>query len=80
MGLGAAIGYDDPDFGRSTVCPESSARAARNRLEQTRMTAAATESAGQCHPCGDRAPQTGAASRAEGHGSPSENRVKAMRW
>jgi predicted nucleic acid-binding Zn ribbon protein len=37
----------DPDSGRLTVCPESAAWAAKARLEQTRIVAAANESAGR---------------------------------
>lgn len=37
----------DPDSGRLTVCPESSAWATKTRLEQTRVIAAATEAAGR---------------------------------
>ncbi|GGZ22224.1 hypothetical protein GCM10010300_77450 [Streptomyces olivaceoviridis] len=42
----AAVGYD-ADSGRLTVCPESSAWATKARLEQTRIIAAANESAGR---------------------------------
>jgi predicted nucleic acid-binding Zn ribbon protein len=42
----AAVPYD-ADCGRLTVCPESSAWATKTRLEQTRIVAAANESAGR---------------------------------
>ncbi|MFC9117687.1 MULTISPECIES: DciA family protein [unclassified Streptomyces] len=42
----AAVSYD-ADSGRLTVCPESSAWATKARLEQTRIVAAANESAGR---------------------------------
>ncbi|MGV9758557.1 DciA family protein [Streptomyces tricolor] len=42
----AAVGYD-PDAGRLTVCPESSAWATKVRLEQARIIAAANTSAGR---------------------------------
>ncbi|MFF8638993.1 DUF721 domain-containing protein [Streptomyces pilosus] len=42
----AAVSYD-PDSGRLTVCPESAAWATKARLEQTRIIAAANESAGR---------------------------------
>lgn len=42
----AAVSYD-ADSGRLTVCPESSAWATKARLEQTRIIAAANESAGR---------------------------------
>ncbi|GGV89904.1 DciA family protein [Streptomyces massasporeus] len=42
----AAVGYD-ADSGRLTMCPESSAWATKARLEQTRIIAAANESAGR---------------------------------
>jgi predicted nucleic acid-binding Zn ribbon protein len=42
----AAVSYD-PDFGRLTVCPESSAWATKARLEQTRVIAAANKAAGR---------------------------------
>ena len=41
-----AVGYA-PDSGRLTVCPESSAWATKLRLEQSRIIAAANESAGR---------------------------------
>lgn len=41
-----AVGYD-PDSGRLTVCPESSAWATKARLEQARIIAAANASAGR---------------------------------
>ncbi|MFF4829139.1 DciA family protein [Streptomyces sp. NPDC001312] len=42
----AAIGYE-ADTGRLTVCPESSAWAAKTRLEQTRIIAAANKLVGR---------------------------------
>ncbi|MFJ6000325.1 DciA family protein [Streptomyces sp. NPDC092370] len=42
----AAVSYD-ADSGRLTVCPESAAWATKARLEQTRIVAAANESAGR---------------------------------
>ncbi|MEU5161208.1 DUF721 domain-containing protein [Streptomyces sp. NPDC020875] len=42
----AAVAYD-PDSGRLTVCPESSAWATKARLEQTRVIAAANQAAGR---------------------------------
>lgn len=42
----AAVSYD-PDSGRLTVCPESSAWATKARLEQTRVIAAANKAAGR---------------------------------
>ncbi|MER6499221.1 DciA family protein [Streptomyces sp. NPDC001455] len=42
----AAVSFD-PDSGRLTVCPESSAWATKARLEQTRIIAAANKSAGR---------------------------------
>ncbi|MFE7675803.1 DUF721 domain-containing protein [Streptomyces albidoflavus] len=42
----AAVAYD-PDSGRLTVCPESSAWATKARLEQTRIVAAANKAAGR---------------------------------
>ncbi|QNT98298.1 hypothetical protein HEP81_08070 (plasmid) [Streptomyces griseofuscus] len=42
----AAVSYD-PDSGRLTVCPESTAWATKARLEQTRVVAAANKAAGR---------------------------------
>ncbi|MFB7552583.1 DciA family protein [Streptomyces sp. NPDC056154] len=42
----AAVSYD-PDSGRLTVCPESTAWATKARLEQTRVIAAANKAAGR---------------------------------
>jgi predicted nucleic acid-binding Zn ribbon protein len=42
----AAVSYD-PDAGQLTVCPESTARATKARLEQTRIIAAANKAAGR---------------------------------
>ncbi|MFC8263763.1 DciA family protein [Streptomyces sp. NPDC057291] len=42
----AAVGFD-PDSGRLTVCPESSAWATKARLEQARVIAAANKTAGR---------------------------------
>ncbi|MEV7980859.1 DciA family protein [Streptomyces sp. NPDC086519] len=42
----AAVSYD-PDSGRLTVCPESTAWATKMRLEQRRVVAAANEAAGR---------------------------------
>ncbi|MFE7402871.1 DUF721 domain-containing protein [Streptomyces sp. NPDC057557] len=42
----AAVGFD-PDSGRLTVCPESSAWATKARLEQTRITEVANKAAGR---------------------------------
>ncbi|MFD5341526.1 DciA family protein [Streptomyces hawaiiensis] len=42
----AAVSYD-PNSGRLTVCPESTAWATKARLEQTRVIAAVNESAGR---------------------------------
>ncbi len=42
----AAVSYD-PDFGRLTVCPESTAWATEARLEQTRVITAANKAAGR---------------------------------
>ncbi|MFI1568341.1 DciA family protein [Streptomyces sp. NPDC020490] len=42
----AAVSYD-PDSGQLTVCPESAAWATKARLEQTRIIAAANQSAGR---------------------------------
>ncbi|MFF0451564.1 DciA family protein [Streptomyces sp. NPDC004609] len=42
----AAVSYD-PDTGRLTVCPESTAWATKARLEQTRVIAAANKAGGR---------------------------------
>ncbi|MCX5097741.1 DciA family protein [Streptomyces sp. NBC_00365] len=45
-----AVGYD-ADSGRLTLCPESTARVTKLRLEQTRVVEAANMSAGQTVVC-----------------------------